>query len=164
MLFILLGLLVYQRIIRSAYGEVKNYLSKVTKERSQKQLEGDIIETVKRIQQLDKILGERKFDENFMQQEILEFLSEESRKNEIEITALKKTHFYKNKNYMLVTNVYTLKGGYNSLIELLYNIEVKFSKSKLNKVRFYTKKDYQLKENKLYIDLFFQNFKEIEFE
>jgi hypothetical protein len=155
----LLGALAYQRILKNSYIQTINYVSITSSKISQEQLDQSVLKLKEKIKQLEDILGEENFDENFLQQEILVFLSEKVKENNVEVTNLEKPHLYKENDYLLLTNVFILKGSYNSLIKVIYETEKEFKKSKLNSISFYKKKNYSLKKEELYVELIFQNFK-----
>lgn len=141
------------------YNETSRYFTYSSKRLNQAGLNDSILVLNERLKRLEEVLGEDNFDENFIQQKILQFLSKSCERNGVEITNLEQAHIFKDKEYMLVTNFFTLKGNYNSLIKIIYKVENEFKKSKLNSVRFYKKRNHILKKEELYVELFFQNFK-----
>ncbi|WP_428741580.1 hypothetical protein [Tenacibaculum sp.] len=156
---LLLVIVIYQRVLKRTYHETSNYFFHSSKNINQERIKDSILSLKDKVEQIEEALGEDDFDENFIQQEILEFLSNKSKENVVEITNLKKTHIVKEKEYTLVTTFFTLKGSYNSLIKIMYEVEREFKKSKLNSVGFYKKKNHSLKREELHAELLFQNFK-----
>ncbi|WP_157578315.1 hypothetical protein, partial [Tenacibaculum ovolyticum] len=114
LLFVLSIILVYQRIIKNTYTQVIEYTSITSNEISQEELDNSVLRLKENIKQLEDTLGEDNFDENFIQQEILGFLSDKVKMNKVEVVNLEKAHYYRENNYLLVSNTFILKGGYNS--------------------------------------------------
>ncbi len=160
-LIILLSLLVYKKILKRVYNETSRYFTYSSKRVNQVGLNDSILVLNERVKRLEEVLGEENFDENFIQQKILQFLSKSCERNGVEVTNLEQSHVFKSDEYMLVTNFFTLKGNYNSLIKTIYKVENEFKKSKLNSVNFYKKRNHILKKEELYVELFFQNFKSL---
>ena len=163
-LFVFVLVVGYQRVVSHSVIEINRYI----KNKEIKKNEGEIRQSILNIQNdiysLDAYLGDDNFKEHLIQQEILEFITSKTEGNKIAVTAIKPVHSYSISSYSIISNSYTLKGSYNSLINLIYQVENSFVKSKLNSVRFFKKKNYKLNKQELFAELLFQNFKLIENE
>ncbi|SEC56719.1 hypothetical protein SAMN04489761_3346 [Tenacibaculum sp. MAR_2009_124] len=158
-LFVLVLLLGYKRIIRNTIIEANRYLKNKNIKKNEEGIRRSILNVQNEIYNLDDYLGEENFNEHQIQQEILEFITSKESNNNVTVTDIRPTHSYLVGNYSIISNSFTLKGRYNSLINLIYQIEKKFRKSKLNNARFFKKRNYKLKKEELFVELLFQNFK-----
>ncbi|CAM1359167.1 hypothetical protein [Tenacibaculum xiamenense] len=158
-LFFLVLLLGYKRVIKNTISEGNRYLKNKNIKKNEEGIRQSILSVQNEIYNLDNYLGEENFKEHMIQQEILEFITSKESRNNIMVTDIKPTHSYFVGNYSIISNSFTLKGTYNSLIDLIYQIEKDFRKSKLNNVKFFKKRNYKLKNEELFVELLFQNFK-----
>lgn len=158
-LLVLLVFLSYKRIIKNSFRQIVNYNSKTSDNFEEEDINTAIHSLKQKIKKLDDVLGEEDFDQNFIQQDILEFLSVKANNNKIDIVKVDAPHFFYENDYLMVSNTFTIKGNYNALAKTVKEIESEFKKSKLNSVSYYKKKNYSRKKEELYVRLFFQNFK-----
>lgn len=161
-LLLLLLLLSYKKVFRNTFNQILNYTSKDLITNKISNIDGSLEELNQKVKILDALLGEDSFNENFIQHEILEFLSKKAKINKVEVVLLDVPHYYKEKDYLLVSNAFTLKGDYNHLIKTVHEVEKELKKAKLNSVNFYKKKNYSTRKDELFVKLLFQNFKRIE--
>ncbi|WP_435261214.1 hypothetical protein [Tenacibaculum sp. nBUS_03] len=158
-LFVFVLMLGYKKMFKNTINEVGRYFKNTAIKKNEKGIRQSILNIQKEIYHLDDYLGEGDFQEHLIQQEILEVITSKANKNEIIVTDIKPTHRYLENNYSIISNTFTLRGSYNSLVNIINQIERNFRKSKLNNVRFYKKKNFKLRREELFVELVFQNFK-----
>lgn len=157
---VLLSLLFYKKIIRASYDEVSKYITNVNTQNNDVNINSKIETATKKIIAIDKVIGSDNFNQNTIQQDILEFLSYEAKKNKVTIVLVASPHRIQINDYIIITNNFTLKGNYNSLMKVIHHAEKNFKESKLNSLDIYIKKKYNSRNRKeLYAELIFQNFK-----
>lgn len=79
------------------------------------------------------------------------------------VTEIPEYSEYRNANLNIQTNVFTIKGQFNELVRLIYELESKFKvTAKIMSARFFSIKDMQTKRKNLYLTLVTQSFNEIE--
>ena len=157
-LFVLVLMLGYKRVIKNTIRETSRYLKNKTIKKNEEEIRKSILQIQNEIHNLDNYLGEERVKEPLIQQEILEFITSKTYSDKITVTYIKPTHSYFVGNYSIISNSFTIKGSYNSLISLIYQIERDFKKSKLNNAKFFTQRNYKFKKEELFVELLFQNF------
>jgi len=129
LLLVLLAILAYKRVLKKSYIQTKNYF--LTKNEVKDNGNDD-----------DKLTNLNK-----------------AKAHKVEIIHVNAPHFSSENDYLMVSNMFTFKGNYNSLIKMINQIEKEFKTSKLNSLLFYKKKNFRSKKNELYLQVLFQNFK-----
>ncbi|MGK4568990.1 hypothetical protein [Flavobacterium sp. 3HN19-14] len=116
---------------------------------------GNIAKIKTEIANLDKLIGKEGISKERTQQDILAFVSANSDK--IAVNDLKAVHEFNDENYRIFTFQLDLTGDFNSLQQLAYNFEKKFTSSKIAGMNFYTEKKNNQAEV-LHLKIIFQNY------
>lgn len=155
-LFTILG---YKRIIANSARQITNYFNEKSLIIDEKELDAKIVDLKIKVEQIDKILGKVNFNEHFIQYEILDYVTANTGKFDIEVVKLLPTHIFNENGYLIVSNEVVLKGEYNDLIRAIYQIEKEIKISKISGVKFFKKKNHRTNRMELFSRLIFQNFK-----
>lgn len=161
LVLVLLVVLGHKKIIRNTYNQIQNYYKQKSSILNENELERKIIEVNTKIVEMDKMLGKVNFNENFIQHEILDYVSLKAGEKNIEVVELNPAHLYQEDRCLIVSNSITLKGEYNKLIALIYQIEQELKSSKISSVHFFKKKNFLSNKSELFVRLIFQNYKKV---
>lgn len=115
-----------------------------------------------KIKNINNVIGGENFNENLLQQDILDFLLRENKEGNFDIFQIDPIHFFIENENLLISNSVFLKGDYCSLINIINKIELAYNKSKLCSVNFFISTQKNVKE--LQAHLIFQNFKKNKIE
>lgn len=157
-ILMLLFFATYKKLYKNTFNTVNTYNQLKNKKLDSVQLKNDIVILKKDLNNINIILGNN-IDDNLIQQNILNFASEQSKTLNTNIVSLGKQHVYKTNDVRIYSNFLELEGSYNTILKTIYTFEKEFQKSKINSVHFYIKKNYTAKKQKLYAKILFQNFK-----
>ena len=111
---------------------------------------------------LNTILGTTKEAEEDIQQNLLEEVSEYCNKNKITLTKFPETTSFREKEYIIETNEFEVKGTFKKLLQLQYNIENNFKGARVASVHYYSKKNIKTKELELFLNVYLQNIKKVD--
>ncbi len=108
------------------------------------------------ISNLKKTIGGQTKNPEHVQQELLDFIS----KNEfnVNIVSIEDVHLFSDNDFLIYSNQIELEGGYEDLIETLYEIEKKFENSRVVNANIYSKKNYRTQAKTLYLKIILQNY------
>lgn len=132
-----------------------------------KRLESEIIKSDELVQQLPQ-LRQKLNDVNFIvkenkengqlsiQQQLLGIISDFSISRKIKLETLDAIHFYKENNYIISTQCFTLEGDFKSALVLLDYIEINFDLSHVSSVNYYTKQNYNSAKKEFYAKIYLQ--------
>ncbi len=96
-----------------------------------------------------------------IQSAILDKTGKYCQKNGLILKSFPKTHYHKEKDYMIITNIIVMEGDFVKMLKLIYQFEQKFKLGKVISVKFNKEKDRISKRLKLYGTLYIQNIKSI---
>lgn len=102
-----------------------------------------------------------KNDSSSVRDKLTAFISDFADKNNCLVTEIPLNSSFKNNNLKVQTNTFTIRGNYNHLVTLLFQLEKEYKYlTKIMSTRFYTIRDIQAKEKKLYMTLITQSFEQ----
>lgn len=91
------------------------------------------------------------------------FISDFAENSGAIVTEIPKYSDYKKASLNIQTNIFTVKGKFNDLVSLIYELEARFKVSaKIVSARFFSTKEMQTKHKNLYLTLAIQSFNEVE--
>ncbi len=90
-------------------------------------------------------------------EKIHEYISKYCAKNNITFSFYPPLHKFKEKNYLIETNIAELEGRFIKLVKLLYTIEQEMDFGKVVSVKFESKTNLRTKTQKLYMTIFIQH-------
>lgn len=154
---IMLGLVAYKRSFKLTIEAYSNYNELSKKVDYINQSSSNITELDNEINFYNALLGDEEIEPEFVQQEILSFVSEKAKG--VKVFKLEEIHEANQKKIIVYTNQLTLQGSFNDLLTTIYEFEKDFSFSRVANVSFYKKKESKTKEVKLYANILFQNYK-----
>ncbi len=99
-----------------------------------------------------------------VQSAILEKTGHYCQHQRLTLKSFPKTHYYKDKDYLVMTNKLVVEGEFIKILKLIYKFEQKFQLGKIISVQFEKERDRKTKRMKLYGSLFIQNVKHIKNE
>ncbi len=154
LIFILLAIVSYKKSFIVTYQTNKS----ITKINEKLVLINSSNENIKYLSEkmnaLDNLIG-KQVEPELVQHFLIDFISQFKK---IQIVHLEETHTFSDDSFNIYTNQIVLQGGYNDLIKTIYQIEKQFKTSRIIGVNFYTKQDYNLKKQQLFVKLIFQNY------
>ncbi len=96
-------------------------------------------------------------DDNFNQDEILESLSEFCGTNKLVIRSFPKSKLKRKNDILIETHRFEVEGGFTSLVELLYHIEVTEKLGRIASSNFETRLDRKTRRKRLFLTVYLQN-------
>ncbi len=99
-----------------------------------------------------------------VQSAILEKTGHFCQQHQLTLKSFPKTHYYKDKDYLVMTNKLVVEGEFIKILKLIYLFEQKFQLGKIISVQFDKERDRKTKRMKLYGSLFIQNVKHVKNE
>lgn len=108
------------------------------------------------IAQLNNLIGGQTKQPELVQQLLLDFITNTD--FDINIHKIEDTHLYNDEEFTVYTNIIEVEGNFNTLLKLLYKIEVDFKASKVVSSEFYTEKNYRTNSKKLFLKIILQNY------
>lgn len=154
--FVILLLAAYKKTLRHTLAS-KQQLNIV-----EQRLEGvndaynDLANLRENVKILDNIIGGNNSEPQLVQRQLLNFITKQNFK--ANIVGIKDVHKYRNDEFTIYTNQIEIQGSYNDLLNLLYMCEKNFKDSRILSAKFYTKKNYTTRKEKLYLNIILQNY------
>lgn len=111
------------------------------------------------INYLDNIIGGHTLNPEQVQQKAFDFVTKSE--FEVNIVSIEDVHLFSNEDFLVYSNQIELEGSYNSLINLLYDIEKNFKNSRVVNTQFYSRKNYRTNTKKLFLKIILQNYEKI---
>jgi len=154
-LFFMLSIAAYRRSFSSLIDAVKENRILKNKVESFSKKANSIGHLKSEINSLDRMIGREGVNKEKTQQELVNFLLENS--NNVSIHNMQPIHEYTENNYKVYSYVIDLTGGITNLLNVAYNFEKNFEYSKIVSTKYYTEK----KNNKfetLHLKIIFQKY------
>lgn len=108
------------------------------------------------ITQLDNLIGGQTKNPQFVQQDILDFISKTNYK--VDIVSIEDMHIYEGEEFNVFTNQIEVEGSYEALVKLLHQIETYFKNSRVTNTSFYSRKNYKTKRKQLFLKIILRNY------
>lgn len=113
------------------------------------------------IQQLNQNIGRSDLEPDKVNQEILSTISDFSKTNQVNLQKLEATHTFQTVDFSIYSNIISVEGSFNGILSLVYYLENEFQYARLTNVNLYTLNDLTTKKTKLYANLLFQHYRQI---
>ncbi|MBA4241922.1 MAG: hypothetical protein C0448_14445 [Sphingobacteriaceae bacterium] len=102
-------------------------------------------------------------DSTSIRDQLTAFISDFAEQNNCVVTEIPEKSFYSSSQLNVQTNRFVIKGSYNSLLQLMLEVETKYNYSaKVVSAKFYSIKDVQTKQTNLFLKLVTQSFRQYE--
>lgn len=108
------------------------------------------------IGKLEKTIGGQTKNPEYVQQELLNFIS--NNEFNVNIVSIADVHLFSDNDFLIYSNQIEIEGHYTDLLETLYKIEKKFDNSRVVSTQMYSKKNYRTKTKTLYSKIILQNY------
>ena len=112
---------------------------------------------------LDMLLGQQTGNMD-AQQPLLDSITNYCQKNNVVLQEFPKPIINSNKGTDIETNIFSVEGGFNKLIQLIYLFEQKYKIGKVVSVDYRTKKDFAVGKTNLSVTVYLQNIKKSQHE
>lgn len=106
---------------------------------------------------VDSVLKKNNFKNLSIQNHLLDFLNDQSVKNKFIITDFKEPHNVIEENTTKTSYQFTLKGDFNSLLNVIYTLEQNYNYGKITHISFERKKDYRKRKEELFCYVVLEN-------
>lgn len=110
----------------------------------------------KEVSLLDNTIGKRTENPTIVQNEILGFLSTQSR--DITLSKIENLHISNDDYFTIYSNVISMKGDFNVLLKTIYEFERDFEYARIASMVFYTERNTKTSQKELYNEIIFQNY------
>lgn len=154
-LFIMLSIASYRRSISSLIDVIKENNRLTEKVEMYGSKTKNINEIKAEIDLLDRMIGKEGIDKDKTQQEIVNFLLENS--TDVSINDLQPIHEYTDNTYKVYSYTIDLTGKFNNLIAVAYKFEKHFDFCKIVSTKYYTEKKNNKYET-LHLKIIFQKY------
>jgi hypothetical protein len=108
------------------------------------------------LKNINTVIGKENTPNDVVQQQFLLFI--ENTDSKLIVESIEEVYRYDHPDFIINTNVITIKGGYIPLVKFIYALEKKFNYARLVSSHIYIKKNKKLKIDELYATLTLQNF------
>lgn len=153
-LFCLLSATAWKRSFGPLYQLIVENRNLAAENRNVNKKTGSFAELTADNQKLDRIIGKEGVSKEKIQQEIVNFVEQNS---DASINELQPVHTFSDANFRIVTNQLDITGNANSLLRLGYDFEKNFRYSRVVSLNFYTtQKNNDTKQ--LHLKIIFQNY------
>ncbi|PKP11183.1 MAG: hypothetical protein CVU08_12780 [Bacteroidetes bacterium HGW-Bacteroidetes-3] len=119
----------------------------------------DIYNLKNDITTIDNIIGGYTVNPDQVQQMILDFITK--RKFNLNIVSIADVHLFSDEEFLIYSNQIEIEGSYETLVNLLYEIEKNFKYSRVISTQFYSKQNFRTNTKQLYLKILFQNYEKI---
>lgn len=110
-----------------------------------------------KVKELNTILGTKSGIEDDFHFKILNVSSNYLQDHDIVINNYPEEHIFQENDYMLRTNILTVKGGFVDLLQFLFYMEKQNEIGKIVSSSFYLEKEKYSRKNNLFLKLYIQN-------
>jgi hypothetical protein len=107
---------------------------------------------------MDMVLGQKTGNAD-AQQSLLDSVTNYCQKNNVVLQEFPKPIINSNRGTDIETNIFTIEGGFNRLIQLIYLFEQRYKTGKVVSVDYKTKKDFSAGRTNLTVTIYLQNIK-----
>jgi len=153
---ILLGYAGYKRSFRLTLDAYNDYTELSEKLKEINSSSSTIQELDTEIRYFDNLLGKENIEPILVQQEILNFVTNNSKS--VKVFDLAEVHEASDKKFIIHTNQLTIEGSFEELLKIVYEFEKEFPYSRVVNTSFFKKKDFKTRRIKLYAKIIFQNY------
>lgn len=162
--FVVLLILSYALSIRRtiALGEICNRLEQ--QKESLQNAPAKIRKINQELANINAIIGKDMHVDMDVQSAILEKTGQFCQKQKLTFKRFPKTHYYNEKDYLVMTNKLVMEGEFIKILKLIYLFEQEFQLGKIISVQFEKERDRKTKRMRLYGSLLIQNVKHIQNE
>ncbi len=146
----LLALLACYHLAFSKTIEVKKQLNSLTKQSVNfKNITKLSTNLYHREKYVDSVLKKNNFKNLSIQNNLLEFLNQQSQENKFLITDFIEPHDFIKDNATITSYQFTIKGDFNSLLGVVYSLEQNYNFGKITHINFEKKRDYRKRKDEL---------------
>ena len=160
-MFLLMLMVSYKR----SFVLTLNALDELTVQESQKQSAESAQQSIEMLQlsiaQLNQNIGRSDLEPDKVNQEILSTISRFAMDHEVNLQKLEATHVFQTVDFTIFSNLISVEGSFNGILQLIHYMENKFEYARLTNVNLYTQTDLTTKKTKLYAKLLFQHYRQI---
>ena len=160
-LFLLMLMVSYKR----SFVLTLNAMDELTSQESQKQSAESAQQSIEMLQlsiaQLNQSIGRSDLEPDKVNQEILSTISRFAMSHEVNLQKLEATHIFQTVDFTIFSNLISVEGSFNGILQLIYYMENEFDYARLTNVDLYTQTDLSTKKTKLYAKLLFQHYRQI---
>jgi len=159
-LFVLMIMVSYKRsfsLTLSALSEIERL---ETQKREVVHAQSDLESLQIQLIQLNRNIGKADLDPDKVQQEILRTIAWYSEEHEVMLEQLEATHNFETVDFNIFSNLVSVKGTFNGILELAYYVENSFDYARLVNVSIYKKQNPITKKTNLYGKLLFQHYRQ----
>jgi len=154
--FLFLSILAYKQSIKGTlviYKECERLESELS---MQNEIEDQINFYQNALQNQNMFAGIKNTDDRLLQKVLLDEIAAYCKGKPIELSNYKVPHLYGEEKFSVNTQIFTVKGDYQSLLKLIYYLERNFDLSRISSVSFYRQKDRKTGKNNLYATIYLQ--------
>ncbi len=155
-LSVLLALTAYKRSFKGALQAVGFYNESKKNISANKNADQELFLLHGEIALLDNVIGKKVQDPKMVQNQILDFLSNQDA--DISISKIEGLHISQDDFFTIYSNRITLKGSFTSLQKTIYAFEKDFNYARIANSRFYTARNPRSRKKELFNDIIFQNY------
>jgi len=102
-------------------------------------------------------------DSSLIRDQLTSYISDFAESNNCVVTEIPEKSLYSNSSINVQTNKFVVKGDYNQLLTLFFNLEKEFNfRAKIVSAKFFSHKDMQTKKTNLYLTIIMQTFRQYE--
>lgn len=154
--FVLFMLLAYKFSFSKTFTVKSEIVEKEKKIQWLKEKEKEIPFLKSKMDLIEKSYGK---DSLSIRDRLTSYISDYAENNNCLVTEIPCFTAYKNNNLQVQTNIFTIRGQFKPLLQLVQDVEGRFKTSaKLMSMHFSTVKDFQTKKKNLYLTLITQSF------
>lgn len=154
--FLILFLASYKKTFKHTIAAKKELSLTEEKLLNTDNLYNDLYKVKNEITALDNLIGGHSLKPEYVQQQILDFVS--NTEIDINIVTIDDVHLYTDYEFLVYTNQIEFQGTYENLIHLLYDIEKNFKNSSVVSAKFHSKQNYVTKKRNLFLKIILQNY------
>lgn len=169
-LFLLLLMVSYKR----SFVLTLNAQEELSSQEAQKEAAASAQQSIELLQlsikQLNQNIGRSDLEPDKVNQEILAGISDFSMTHEVRLDQLEATHLYQTVDFTIYSNLISVEGSFNGILELVHHFENHFEYARLTNVNLYTQTENSYgnpgatsstKKTRLYAKLLFQHYRQI---
>lgn len=108
------------------------------------------------LKNINAVIGKENTPNDVVQQQFLLFI--ERMNSKLTVASIEEVYRFDHPDFIINTNVITIKGDYLSLVKFMYQLEKEFNFARLVSNHIYIKKNKKLKKDELFATLTLQNF------
>lgn len=154
-LFIVLSITAYKRSFKATFEAVNFYKEAKKNIEKSSNTQEEIGFLKNEMLNLDNIIGKKSRNPEIVQNEILNFLSQQEKNN---LSKIDKLHISNDEYFTIYSNTISLKGSFNELIKTIHAFENNFEYARIASLKLYVVRNRKTYKNELYNQLIFQNY------